>query len=66
MFTSYPIASMYGIFTYIYQKNQPNVAEYTVQYMDCMGTCLKKKTARFFSNHNLIQVFSVSGHPSVF
>ena len=26
----YPIGSMYGIFTYIYHKNQPNVAKYTI------------------------------------
>ena len=27
----YPIGSMYGIFTYIYHKNQPNVGKYTTQ-----------------------------------
>ena len=27
---SYPIASMYGIFSYIYHKNQPNVGKYTI------------------------------------
>ena len=26
----YPIASMYGIFTYIYHKNQLNVGKYTI------------------------------------
>ena len=31
-----PIGSMYGIFTYIYHKNQPNVGEYTSP-MDPMG-----------------------------
>ena len=31
-----PIGSMYGIFTYIYHKNQPNVGKYTSP-MDCMG-----------------------------
>ena len=25
---------MYGIFTYIYHKNQPNVGKYTIHYMD--------------------------------
>ena len=25
-----PIGSMYGIFTYIYNKNQPNVGKYTI------------------------------------
>ena len=32
-----PIASMYGIFTYIYHKKQPNVGKYTVRPMDGMG-----------------------------
>ena len=31
-----PIGSMYGIFTYIYHKNQPNVGVY-VPYMDPIG-----------------------------
>ena len=26
----YPFGSMYGIFTYIYHKNQPNVGKYTI------------------------------------
>ena len=26
----FPIGSMYGIFTYIYHENQPNVGEYTI------------------------------------
>ena len=30
MLTNVPIASMYDIFTYIYQKNQPNVGKYTI------------------------------------
>ena len=25
-----PVGSMYGIFTYIYHKNQPNVGKYTI------------------------------------
>ena len=25
-----PIGSMYGIFTYIYHRNQPNVGKYTI------------------------------------
>ena len=34
----YPIGSMYGIFTYIYHKNQPNVGIYIyIPYMDPMG-----------------------------
>ena len=26
----YPMPSMYGIFTYVYHKNQPNVGKYTI------------------------------------
>ena len=35
----YPIPSMYGMFNYIYHKNQPNVGEYSIHelYMDAMG-----------------------------
>ena len=33
-----PIGAMYGMFTYNYQKNQPNVGKYTIHsYMDPMG-----------------------------
>ena len=28
--SQYPISSMYGIFAYIYHKNQPNVGKYTI------------------------------------
>ena len=28
--TWYPLGSMYGVFTYIYHKNQPNVGKYTI------------------------------------
>ena len=35
----YPIGSMYGIFTYIYHKNQPNVGKYTSP-MDPVGTMI--------------------------
>ena len=31
-----PIGSMYGVYTYIYHKNQPNVGKYTSP-MDPMG-----------------------------
>ena len=38
---------MYGIFTYIYHKNQPNVGKYTIYiiyiYMDPIGEDLKTK-----------------------
>ena len=32
---------MYGIFTYIYHKNEPNVGKYT-SFMDLMGMAVKK------------------------
>ena len=34
---SLPIASMYGMFTYLYHKNHPNVGKYTILYMDGLG-----------------------------
>ena len=36
LYFQYPIASMYGIFTYIFHRNQPNVGKYTSP-MDGMG-----------------------------
>ena len=36
IFRFHPIGSMYGIFPYIYHKNQPNVGKY-IPYMDPMG-----------------------------
>ena len=42
-----PIGSMYGIFNYIYHKNQPNVGEYTSP-MDPLGTDLCWQQPRFF------------------
>ena len=30
LYTKLPIGSMYGIFTYIYHNNQPNVGKYTI------------------------------------
>ena len=36
-----PIGSMYGIFTYIYHKNQPNVGKYTIQTIHgSYGNCI--------------------------
>ncbi len=43
----YPIGSMYGIFTYIYHKNQLNVGEYTIhgsygyKIFQCREGCLR-------------------------
>ena len=40
-----PIGSMYGLFAYIYHRNQPNVGVYIyiyVPYMDPMGRNLFK------------------------
>ena len=33
-----PIGSMYGIFTYIYHKNQPNVGKYTINGSSGIGS----------------------------
>ena len=51
--TKYPIASMYGIFTYIYHKFRPNVGKYTVRPMDGMGvhTTQLKKSGLFPRSH---------------
>ena len=32
-----PIGSMYGVFTYMYHKNQPNVGKYSIHGSDPMG-----------------------------
>ena len=45
---NYPIGSMYGIFTYIYHKNQPDVGKYTIPYMDPMGI-VPLKVLNFFA-----------------
>ena len=46
--TVYPIRSMYGIFTYIYHKNQPNVGKYTAHGSYGYGSNLPT-----FTNFNL-------------
>ncbi len=44
---STPIGSMYGIFTYIYHKNQPTVDKYT-NPMDPIGHVLSKNSGGVF------------------
>ena len=39
-----PVASMYGIFTYIHHKNQPNVGKYTIHWCYGILTLTKKNT----------------------
>ena len=34
-----PIGSMYGIFTYMFHKNQPNVGKVNIPYMGSYGIC---------------------------
>ena len=46
-----PIQSMYGIFTYIYHKNQPNVGKYTIH--GSYGTLWKKVLRWFLLNFGL-------------
>ena len=41
---SLPIGSMYGIFTYIYHNNQPNVVKYTIHGSYGLGFYPKQKT----------------------
>ena len=52
-FSEYPIGSMYGIFTYIYHKNQLSVDKYTIP-MDPMGMELvSAKRQVFFDDSSL-------------
>ena len=57
----YPIASMYGIFAYIYHKNQTNVGKYTIHgwygYTKNDGPAWKNGTSGF----NYIAILGVSG-----
>ncbi len=39
----YPIGSMYGLFTYIYHKNKPNVDKYTIHGSYGYARCLQVK-----------------------
>ena len=49
----YSIGSMYGIFPYIYHKNQPNVCKYTIHgsygYMSIYFVCIFKKHSEMTS-----------------
>ena len=50
MFTSiYLIACMYGMFTYIYHKYQPNVGKYTTSPMDAIRS-LESVTLVFWAH----------------
>ena len=49
-----PIGSMYGIFTYIYHKNQPNVGKYTIH--GWYGSMLTNKD--FYQQHPAVQAMS--------
>ena len=46
LYYAIPIASMYGIFTYIYHKNQLNVGKYTIH--GSYGICLSNSNKPFF------------------
>ena len=67
---TYPIGSMYGIFTYIYHKNQPNVGKYTIHgsygYEYSLIYTYKLAVTR---SHNLLTASSreqkLETHPSV-
>ena len=42
-----PIPSMYGIFTYIYHTNQPNVGKYTMHGWYGLGESSDMETSEF-------------------
>ena len=42
-----PIGSMYGIFSYIYHKNQPNVGKYTIHGFYGVGTFPPDSNSKF-------------------
>ena len=47
----YPIGSMYGIFTYIYHKRQPNVGKYTIHGFYGYDLPLERRTWRTFEQN---------------
>ena len=54
----YPIPSMYGIFTYIYHKHQPNVGKYTIHgfygyvtFWSQFGPLVFNGTSKVYSFH---------------
>ena len=49
--SSNPIPSMYGIFTYIYLKNQPNVGKYAIH--ECYGNVIQQKFLVFASRNEI-------------
>ena len=60
---TYPIGSMYGIFTYIYHKNQRNVGKYTIH--GSSGYCCFLLQASFLLE-NLRRVLVVCGQGAFF
>ena len=53
---SCPIGSMYGIFTYIYHKNQPNVGKYTIHGSYGCDRPGVKSSAVFFPQESSCQI----------
>ena len=56
-----PIGSMYGIFTYIYSKSQPNAG---IPYMDPMSIvlvilCIHYQPPGFFTTHNMVEMIVI-------
>ena len=52
MWFTNPICSMYGIFTYIYPKNQPNVGKYSIHAASGIGNPLRlgESTGDYWGN----------------
>lgn len=60
---SAPIASIYGIFTYICHKCKPNVGKYTIHGL--YGTCFLTKFLAFTARHNSTDVGLAIGRPDL-
>ncbi len=59
---SLPIGSMYGIFTYIYHKNQPNVGKYTIH--GSYGLLPDMKGRQWLLTHREIFINIINGQAS--
>jgi len=58
-----PIGSLYGIFTYIYHKNQLNVGTYNIPYMDPMGYNYIVSNSRNITHSSTCDIYNKSNIP---